>query len=34
MEWVLERNPTDLMGKLLLCWATVVLSVRVALRVE
>ncbi|XP_075883389.1 anoctamin-5 isoform X4 [Nelusetta ayraudi] len=27
MEWVLERNPTDLMGKLLLCWATVVLSI-------
>lgn len=30
MEWVLNRTATDLMGKLLLCWATVVLWVRAA----
>lgn len=34
MELVLERTPTDLMGKLILCWATVVLWVRVALKEE
>lgn len=34
MEWVLKRTATDLMGKLLLCWATVVLWVRAARGVE
>lgn len=34
MELVLERTATDLMGKFFLCWATVVLWVRVAFNVE
>lgn len=29
-EWILDRTTSDLMGKWLLCWVTVVLWVRVA----
>lgn len=34
MEWILVRTTSDLMGKFLLCWVTVVLWVRVALNLE
>lgn len=30
LEWILDRTTSDLMGKCLLCWVTVVLWVRVA----
>lgn len=31
LEWILDRTTSDLMGKCLLCWVTVLLWVRVAL---
>lgn len=28
MDWILERSPADILGRLCICWATMVLWVR------